>query len=181
MNDWKGDAFLLVNSYTTYKTCLQPLIRIDEAINDFWDTFHTLHFRPVVHWSDSHTAVVSRYTHTHSIRMQVYDCADSIGTLFLASDRLQVSILMYPYCICNCLLIQRLIACVHHPRFYNTVAASALSPIGSATYVMQKQGPCRVSVIMRTNKQKKLMRKHFRSACDMYEVGVKFNKVLWRS
>ena len=51
MNDWKGDAFLLVNSYTTYKTCLQPLIRIDEAINDFWDTFHTLHFRPVVQWN----------------------------------------------------------------------------------------------------------------------------------
>ena len=47
-SDWKGDAFLLVNSYTTVQTNLQPLIRIDEAIKDFWDTFHALHIWPVV-------------------------------------------------------------------------------------------------------------------------------------
>ena len=50
MSDWKGDAFLLVNSYTTYETRLEPLIRIDEAIKDFWDTFHTLRIQPVVRW-----------------------------------------------------------------------------------------------------------------------------------
>ena len=48
---WKGDAFLLVNSYTTVRTNLQPLIRIDEAIEDFWDTFHALHIWPVVRWN----------------------------------------------------------------------------------------------------------------------------------
>ena len=48
---WKGDAFLLVNSYTTVRTTLQPLIRIDEAIKDFWDTFHALHIWPVVRWN----------------------------------------------------------------------------------------------------------------------------------
>ena len=51
MTDWKGDAFLLVNSYTTYETNLQRLIRIDEAVKDFCDTFYALHFRPVVRWN----------------------------------------------------------------------------------------------------------------------------------
>ena len=51
MSDWKGDAFLLVNSYTTYETNLQPLMRIDEAVKDFWDTFYTLHFRPEIRWN----------------------------------------------------------------------------------------------------------------------------------
>ena len=51
VSDWKGDAFLLVNSYTTYVTNLQRLIRIDEAVKDFWDTFHALHFRPVIRWN----------------------------------------------------------------------------------------------------------------------------------
>lgn len=49
--DWKGDAFLLVNSYTTVPTSLQPLIQIDEAIRDFWETFHALHIWPVVRWN----------------------------------------------------------------------------------------------------------------------------------
>ena len=51
VTDWKGDAFLLVNSYTTYETNLQPLMRIDEAVKDFWDTFYTLRIQPVVHWN----------------------------------------------------------------------------------------------------------------------------------
>ena len=50
-SDWKGDAFLLVNSYTTVRTNLEPLIQIDEAIRDFWETFHALHIWPVVRWN----------------------------------------------------------------------------------------------------------------------------------
>ena len=51
VSDWKGDAFLLVNSYTTYVTNLQPLMRIDEAVKDFWDTFYALRIRPEIRWN----------------------------------------------------------------------------------------------------------------------------------
>ena len=47
----KGEAFLLVNSYTTPPFILPPLIRIDEACKDFWDTFNVLGFRTVIWWN----------------------------------------------------------------------------------------------------------------------------------
>ena len=95
----------------------------------------------MTHTAGAHTQQWCHGIHTHSIHTQVYDCTDSFGILFLASDRQRVS--MYSFCIMPfvyatvyCLLIQPLIGCVHHPRFYNIVGASALSPIGFAAYVI---------------------------------------------
>lgn len=44
-----GAAFLLVNSYEGRPNNLRPLVRIDEAIKDFWVTFRSLRFWPVVY------------------------------------------------------------------------------------------------------------------------------------
>ena len=72
---WKGDALLIVNSYTTAQTNLQPLIRIDEAIKEFWDTFHALHIWPVINWNVTRNGLCEAlrlWDVTHATRYVVF-------------------------------------------------------------------------------------------------------------